>query len=55
VVHDVLVPAVAFGGRDAALHAAVPAPVPRPARIEGILRTRYNQYDSIVAPILAWL
>ncbi len=24
-------------------------------RIEGILRTRYNQYDSIVAPILAWL
>lgn len=25
------------------------------ARIEGILRTRYNQYDSIVAPILAWL
>jgi oleate hydratase len=25
------------------------------ARIEGILRTRYNQYDAIVAPILAWL
>lgn len=25
------------------------------ARIEGILRTRYNQYDSVVAPILAWL
>lgn len=25
------------------------------ARIEGILRTRYNQYDSIVAPILHWL
>lgn len=25
------------------------------ARIEGVLRTRYNQYDSIVAPILAWL
>ncbi|KAF0171189.1 MAG: myosin-crossreactive antigen [Rhodobacteraceae bacterium] len=25
------------------------------ARIEGILRTRYNQYDSIVAPILVWL
>jgi len=25
------------------------------SRIEGILRTRYNQYDSIVAPILAWL
>jgi oleate hydratase len=25
------------------------------ARIEGILRTRYNQYDSMVAPILAWL
>ena len=25
------------------------------ARIEGILRTRYNQYDSIVGPILAWL
>lgn len=25
------------------------------ARIKGILRTRYNQYDSVVAPILAWL
>jgi oleate hydratase len=25
------------------------------ARIAGILRTRYNQYDSIVAPIVAWL
>jgi oleate hydratase len=25
------------------------------ARIAGILRTRYNQYDSIIAPILAWL
>ena len=25
------------------------------SRIEGILRTRYNQYDSIVGPILAWL
>ena len=25
------------------------------SRIEGILRTRYNQYDSIVAPILTWL
>lgn len=25
------------------------------ARISGILRTRYNQYDSIIAPILAWL
>lgn len=25
------------------------------SRIEGILRTRYNQYDSISAPILAWL
>jgi len=25
------------------------------ARIEGILRTRYNQHDSIVAPILGWL
>ena len=24
-------------------------------RIAGILRTRYNQYDSIVAPILDWL
>jgi oleate hydratase len=24
-------------------------------RIAGILRTRYNQYDSIVAPILNWL
>lgn len=24
-------------------------------RIAGILRTRYNQYDSIVAPMLAWL
>ncbi|MFP1630978.1 oleate hydratase [Zhengella sp. ZM62] len=24
-------------------------------RIEGILRTRYNQHDSIIAPILAWL
>jgi oleate hydratase len=24
-------------------------------RIEGVLRTRYNQYDSIVAPILSWL
>ncbi len=24
-------------------------------RIAGILRTRYNQYDSIIAPILAWL
>ncbi len=25
------------------------------ARIEGILRTRHNQYDSIVAPMLDWL
>jgi oleate hydratase len=25
------------------------------ARIEGILRTRHNQYDAIVAPFLAWL
>lgn len=25
------------------------------SRIEGILRTRWNQYDFIVAPILAWL
>lgn len=25
------------------------------ARIAGILRTRHNQYDSIVAPMLAWL
>lgn len=25
------------------------------ARIEGILRTRYNQYDSLIAPIVAWL
>lgn len=25
------------------------------ARIEGILRTRYNQYDSLIAPILEWL
>jgi len=25
------------------------------ARIEGILRTRFNQYDAIVAPILGWL
>jgi oleate hydratase len=25
------------------------------ARTEGILRTRYNQYESIIAPILAWL
>lgn len=24
-------------------------------RVEGILRTRYNQYDSVVAPILSWL
>jgi oleate hydratase len=24
-------------------------------RLSGILRTRYNQYDSIVAPICAWL
>ncbi|MBV2361341.1 oleate hydratase [Thalassococcus sp. CAU 1522] len=24
-------------------------------RIEGILRTRYNQYDSIIAPIVDWL
>lgn len=24
-------------------------------RIEGILRTRYNQYDSIIAPITTWL
>ncbi|MGP6085599.1 oleate hydratase [Antarctobacter jejuensis] len=24
-------------------------------RIEGILRTRYNQYDSLIAPILNWL
>ncbi len=24
-------------------------------RIEGILRTRYNQYDSLIAPILHWL
>lgn len=29
--------------------------LPGLARIEGILRTRYNQYDSIVAPILSWL
>lgn len=25
------------------------------ARIAGILRTRYNQYDSLIAPILGWL
>lgn len=25
------------------------------ARLEGILRTRYNQYDSVIAPILTWL
>jgi oleate hydratase len=25
------------------------------SRIAGILRTRYNQYDSLIAPILAWL
>jgi oleate hydratase len=25
------------------------------ARIAGILRTRYNQYDSIVAPVLQWV
>ncbi|MEO3479869.1 oleate hydratase [Phaeobacter sp. CAU 1743] len=24
-------------------------------RVSGVLRTRYNQYDSIVVPILAWL
>lgn len=24
-------------------------------RIEGILRTRYNQYDSIISPIVQWL
>lgn len=24
-------------------------------RIKGILRTRYNQYDSLIAPIAAWL
>ncbi|WGW02496.1 oleate hydratase [Tropicibacter oceani] len=24
-------------------------------RIEGILRTRYNQYDSLIAPIVQWL
>jgi len=24
-------------------------------RIAGILRTRYNQYDSLIAPIVAWL
>jgi oleate hydratase len=24
-------------------------------RLEGVLRTRYNQYDSIVAPVSAWL
>jgi oleate hydratase len=24
-------------------------------RIAGILRTRYNQYDSLIAPIMAWL
>ena len=24
-------------------------------RLEGVLRTRYNQYDSIIAPISAWL
>ncbi|MGI9372314.1 MAG: oleate hydratase [Hyphomicrobiales bacterium] len=24
-------------------------------RVAGILRTRYNQYDSIIAPIVAWL
>jgi oleate hydratase len=29
--------------------------LPGLSRIEGILRTRYNQYDSIVAPILGWL
>ena len=25
------------------------------ARMEGVLRTRFNQYDSLIAPILAWL
>jgi oleate hydratase len=25
------------------------------SRIEGVLRTRYNQYDSIIAPIVDWL
>ena len=29
--------------------------LPGLSRIEGILRTRHNQYDSIVAPILTWL
>lgn len=24
-------------------------------KIEGILRTRYNQYDSLIAPVLTWL
>ncbi len=25
------------------------------SRIEGVLHTRYNQYDSMIAPIVAWL
>ncbi|NJL07421.1 MAG: hypothetical protein HC900_03530 [Methylacidiphilales bacterium] len=25
------------------------------ARIAGVLRTRYNQYDSLIEPIRAWL
>lgn len=29
--------------------------LPGVERIEGILRTRYNQYDSIIAPIQQWL
>jgi oleate hydratase len=29
--------------------------LPGLTRISGILRTRYNQYDSIVAPIVSWL
>ncbi|MDU8912040.1 oleate hydratase [Aestuariicoccus sp. MJ-SS9] len=29
--------------------------LPGMAEIRGILRTRYNQYDSIVAPIVRWL
>ncbi len=29
--------------------------VPGFSRIKGILRTRYNQYDSIIAPIIDWL
>jgi oleate hydratase len=29
--------------------------LPGLTRISGILRTRYNQYDSIIAPIVSWL